>query len=406
MSENDSNDDIGYVTDNTAIATRGLLILYSVTGGRVSYESFANTARALSLPQTYVPDIRRLQDSFAIAKNNLDGMALPTLEAADGWDGSVQRQVKVVRLQRSNEYVVQVESRGRARGKNHVESENVYRLEFTPPEDFDIVEWREEYMAAIWDAESETEPDMTVMRQCLSVTPYWEDSEIDPMLMARIAQALMQEYEIVATSIDQKMLRDRIVRVLSSELGALPFRSGQGAYFLARPQDEEASNQQLQTLERYSALLNAFGTANMLSGNAGENNWFDENGRPRDWHRPGTNLRIMGYIDNERQMGYIRSDIQTNIGREIAEYQQKLMEVAQSFNEDKIDAFNKRLDSITSARTVLSERLSHLTAAFGEVEMRTELYQDVAAGINEACNRISAVNSSVAGRLLGLTTIE
>ena len=45
MSENES--EYGYVTENSSIPTTGHLVLYSVTGGRVSYASFAEQAKAL-----------------------------------------------------------------------------------------------------------------------------------------------------------------------------------------------------------------------------------------------------------------------------------------------------------------------------------------------------------------------
>jgi len=406
MSENDSNDDIGYVTENTEMATRGLLVLYSVTGGRVLYDNYASLAQELELGRAFVPDIRRLRDSFAIAKNNLDGLDLPTLEVAEGWDGTVQRSVKITSLKRSNEYVVQIECRGRSRGKNHVERQNMFRLEFSPPEEFDERAWREGYINQVWnEVEEDDRVSTDSLAGCLSVTPYWDDSDIDALLLGRIVSTLNEEFAIVAVSIDQKMLRDRVVRVLSSELGGLPFRSGQGAYYLVRPNDEEAATAQLTTLENYSRLLEAFGNANALVGENAESNWFGEDGRPRNWHRPQTNLRIMGYIDNERQMSYIRRDIETNIGREIGEYQQKLMEVARSFDDEKVEAFGRRLDAMRGTRAELLSRLSSLSSAVGGVNPSLSLYRDVSDGINEAVTRISGSNSAIASRLAALSDL-
>ena len=52
MSENES--EYGYVTENSNIPTTGHLVLYSVTGGRVSYASFAEQAKELELPRHIV----------------------------------------------------------------------------------------------------------------------------------------------------------------------------------------------------------------------------------------------------------------------------------------------------------------------------------------------------------------
>ena len=46
-----------------------------------------------------------------------------------------------------------------------------------------------------------------------------------------------------------------------------------------------------------------------------------ENGAPRKWYRQKSNLRVMGYIDNERQLEYIKDDIQNALSLEVTEYQ-------------------------------------------------------------------------------------
>lgn len=409
MSENES--EYGYVTENSNIPTTGHLVLYSVTGGRVSYASFAEQAKELELPRNFVPSLRKLFYAFANAKNNLDGLGLPALEVSDDWDGVVDRKVKVLSLEKNREYVVQIESRGRARGKKHVSAQNMFRLEFTPPENFDVGLWSEDYMANIWKDDEEGEENSTEaaqasvsqIRECISVTPYWDDSEIDAALFARITASLMDEFETVATTIDAKMLRDKIVKVLQSELGGLPFRSGQGAWFIPKYNDDESY---LETLENYSRLLASFGNANTLTRPTGSANWLGDDGKPRDWHRSSTNLRIMGYIDNERQMSYLRRDIETNLGREIGEYQHKLMEVANNFNDEKIEQFEERLDAISGLRSGLASRLANLTAMVGEVNLNTDMFSDVQEGLAAGTSRIRSVRSSVADRVLALSRFE
>lgn len=344
--------------------------------------------------------------AFATAKDNINQSSLPRLETAEGWDGVVDRKLKVVPLRKGHEYVVQIENRGRMRGKNHVNSVNMFRLEFSPPEDMDINAWRDDYMNVVWnegEVEKTAEELVEELRSCISVTGYWEETDIDPILYARISAAVIEEFLVSAVSVDGKLLRDKILNVISGELGGLPYRSGQGAWFIPKYDDDESY---LETLENYSTLLDYFGSANALTGNPSENNWLGSNGKPRDWHKARTNLRIMGYIDNERQMSYIRQDIQTNIGREIGEYQQKLMEVAASFNEDKIDEFEKKLDSIQGVRSSVRTRLSNLTKLVGEVDLNTDVYSDLQQGIDEGISRIRGVRSTVADRVLALSRIQ
>ena len=414
MSENDS--EYGYVTENSNVPTTGHLVLYSVTGGRVTYRSFAERAQELGLPRTFLPSIRKLNNAFAIAKDQIDGLRLPALQVAEGWDGVVNRKVKVMSLKKSHEYVVQIECRGRARGKMHIELINMFRLEFSPPTDFNVAKWSQDYMNNIWpeetmpETEDETEDETEVtaapvdensIRECISVTPYWDDSDIDVALYGRITASLMAEFVTVATCIDSKMLRDRIVKVLQNELGGLPFRSGQGAWFIPKYGDDETY---LETLENYSRLLESFGNVNTLTRTPGEANWLGDDGKPRDWHRPATNLRIMGYIDNERQMSYLRRDIETNVGREIGEYQHKLMEVANNFNDEKIEEFEERLDAISGLRSSLVSRLANLTNMVGgELNLNTDAFSDVQENLNNSATRVRAVRSAVADRVLALS---
>jgi len=405
MSENES--EYGYVTENRDIPTTGHLVLYSVIGGRVSYQSFVNLAQEVGLSRDLLPSIRKLYNAFAVAKDNINGMNLDVLQVAEGWDGMVGRKLKVIPLRIGYEYVVQVEMRGRMRGKNHVNTVNMFRLEFNPPEDMDVSTWRNNFMDVVWGEEIEedaktAEELVSELRRCVTVTGYWEETNFDPILFARISQTLIEEFVISATSIDGKLLRDKVLSVLSRQLGGLPYRSGQGAWFIPKYNDDDSY---LDVLENYSRLLDYFGNANSLSGNPSESNWFGEDGKPRDWHRPKTNLRIMGYIDNERQMGYLREDIETNIGREIGEYQQKLMEVAGGFNEDKIEQFEERLNAIQGMRSSLQTRLSNLTNLVGTVNLSTDIYSDIQSNLDSRLERIRAVRSSVADRLLSLSRI-
>lgn len=406
MSEEKQTSEEGYVIEgNSTIATKGHLVLYSVTGGRVTYESFVNNARSLGLTEEFVPPIRKLHDSFAYARRNIEGMTLPQLEILDGWDGVVRRELNVIALKKGSEYVVRVKHTGRSRGKNHTSTNNLLRLEFNPPADFDVNAWRNTYIENVWDGNIEqANQTLQQLNACVQVSPYWEETEVDGMLYASISSALVEEFKNVAISIDAKMLRDRIVNVLQAQLGGLPFRSGQGAFFIPKYGDNDSY---LRTLENYSNLLGAFGSANALTGSPSQNNWYDANGKPRDWHRRTTNLRIMGYIDNARQMEYIRNDIQGNLSREIAEYQEKILKTAETFNEDNIEAFERKLESIQGTRSDILSKLSNLGQMLGgNIEVQTEPFADISSGLNDRLNAIRPIKSSIADRLMNLSMLS
>ena len=213
----------------------------------------------------------------------------------------------------------------------------------------------------------------------------------------------MTEFVTVATSIDAKMLRDRVVKVLKDELGGLSYKSGQGAWFIPKYNDDDSY---LETLRSYSQLLETFGNVNSLSRPTGEANWFGDDGKPLEWHRPQTNLRILGYIDDEEAIDYIRKDIETNLGREIGEYQQKLMEVANNFNEEKIEQFEQRLDAISGMREGLMNRLNNLTSVVKTINLDTNLFTDVQNGLQRSSGRIRSIRSTAADRLAALSRLD
>ena len=404
MSDNESNNDYSYVTNNVQMARSGHLVLYTVVGGRVLYAPWATQARELGLERDFLPRLRRLNDAFAVAKDNLNNTTLPALDALEGWEGRVDRKLKIARLRRGHEYVVQVEMRGRMRGKNHVESVNMFRLSYQPPEDFNANLWVENYMNSVWDEDNALPVETNALRQCIEIEPYWEDSTIDPVLLQRTIQTMMSEFEIVATSVDAQMLTRKIRNVLENDLGALPFQSGQGAFFVPM---HDGDNSYLSTLERYSELMESFGNANALTGDPSENDWFGSDGRPLGWSRRRTNLRIMGYIDDERQMSYIKQDIETNIGREIAEYHQQLMEVTQGFNEDNIKSFERRLQTMQARKETLSTRLKNFSSVVGgDINLNTNMFKDVSVTIGRNVSRIRSVQSAAAQSIMDLAKIE
>ena len=375
MSE-ESNTSEGFVIEgNIDVAVKGHLALYSIVGGRIGYLPYATRAQELGLSERYVPAPRKAQDAFARAKDVLHNMSVPTLDTLEGWDGPVARKIVVKPLKKGSEYAVSIEHSGRSRGRRHKAMQNLFRISFDPPNGINPDQIIDQFRRSCWDEEVDA-PDLETLRQCVTTSTYWEDQVIeDPLLLARLQGQVLTEFINIITSIDSIMLRNDIRKTLMS-LGGLPFKSGAGAWFIPKYSDED---EHLTTLENYANLLTHFGNHNALSGSKRQENWFGENGAPRKWYRQKTNLRVMGYIDNERQLQYIKDDIQNALSLEIAEYQEKLLNIANDFNKDKISSFNKKLEALQVERADLQGRLNNLSALVGGVNISTEAFSDVSS---------------------------
>lgn len=401
MSDKNKSENDGYVIEgNMEVAVKGHLVLYSVIGGRINYGEYSTRAQQQGLGKEYVPLPRRPKDAFAISKDILQNMQLPRLTEMEGWGSAVERRIIVKPLKKGNEYAVQLELSGTMRSRRHKEVQNLYRIRFQTPEDFDATQWWKDYSNSFWDEEVE-QPSDEQLRNCVEVIPYWEDQAIDNIeLFMEITTALLNEFVAVSTSVDATMLRSSVTKTLTT-LGGLPFKSGSGAWFIPSITEE---NTHLDTLENYSSLLNYFGDRNALNRETTPT-YFDDNGKPRKWYRQQSNLRVMGYIDNERQLEYIRNDIQNALSNEIADYQVKLLELSNNFNDEKIEEFEERLNLVHTERQDLLDRLSNLSSIVGDITI-PEQFPDIAEEFSGRLSTIGEVSDSVTVRLRGLMNLN
>jgi len=399
MSENTSE---GFVIEGELnVAVKGHLALYSIVGGRIGYAAYAQRAQELELSERYVPRPRKAKDAFARAKDVLHNMSVPTLDTLEGWDGVVQRKIVVKPLKKGNEYAVSIEHSGRSRGRRHKAVQNLFRISFQPPEGVNPDEVIDQFRQSCWNDEVEA-PDLTTLRRCVTTSTYWEDQVIDdPMLLARLQTMVLDEFINTISSIDSTMLRNDVRSTLMS-LGGLPFKSGAGAWFIPSYSEE---NEHLTTLENYANLLTYFGNHNALSGSKSQETWLDSTGAPRKWYRQKSNLRVMGYIDNARQLEYIKDDIQNSLSLEVAEYQEKLLNVAKDFNGTKVKAFDAKLDALTTERQDLKDRLQNLSSLVGGVEISFDPFSDISSEFEGRLGVIGEENS-VTTRLRGLMSLS
>lgn len=399
MSENTSE---GFVIEGDLnVAVKGHLALYSIVGGRMGYQPYAARAQELGLSERYVPKPRKAKDAFARAKDVLHNMTVPTLDTLEGWDGVVQRKIIVKPLKKGNEYAVSIELSGRSRGRRHKAMQNLFRISFDPPKGVNPDTVIDQFRRSCWDAEVES-PDLNTLRRCVTTTPYWEDQVIDdPVLLARLQTMVLDEFINTISSIDSTMLRNDVRQTLMS-LGGLPFKSGAGAWFIPSYSDD---HEHLDTLENYANLLTYFGNHNALSGSRSQETWYGENGAPRKWYRQKSNLRVMGYIDNERQLEYIKDDIQNALSLEVAEYQVKLLNIAKDFNGDKVKVFNEKLDNLSTERQDLKARLDNLSSLVGGVDISFDPFSDISSEFEGRLGVIGEENA-VSTRLRGLMSLN
>ena len=113
----------------------------------------------------------------------------------------------------------------------------------------------------------------------------------------------------------------------------------------------------------------------------------------------------MGYIDNERQLEYIRNDIQNALSNEIADYQVKLLELSNNFNDEKIEEFEERLNQVHTERQDLLDRLSNLSSIVGDITI-PEQFPDIAEEFSGRLSTIGEVSDSVTVRLRGLMNLN
>ena len=96
-----------------------------------------------------------------------------------------------------------------------------------------------------------------------------------------------------------------------------------------------------------------------------------------------SNLRILGYLDGERELEYIRSDIGDTLSMECGQYWAQVVKTAEAFNEENVEAFEKKLSELQVRRDGLRTRIASITKSIGgNVEVRGELPPDLDRRLN------------------------
>lgn len=409
MSENENIiEQTGQVVQGELLRTmdvRGYLVFMTVAEGRVPYSALVRVARDVGLGRAYVPSLRDLSGSFTVARKRLDGMPMPILAELEGWDGQVKQTLRCKPLVggATREYQVSIESEGRMRGKAHRELQNILRLHYEVPEDFSPTAWVRDYEDALWTDEEVIEPDPSAIRACVRMEPYWENESYDIEMVQRILNLMMDEFCTIATSIDDVALRYQYRRILTNGLRGIHFGAGKGVWFIPN----EANLGVLDTLVNTSALFREFRSRNRTQNEEELMNYINPNtNKPYHHFRDRTNLRILGFVDEDRALEYLRDDLQSAVSQLIAEYQHDLVKVAEGFNEDKVDTFRDRLDVMRNRRTDTIERINAISPLVEGIDKGVLAFPDVTARFESRLSTISHVNNDVTNQLRDLMTLE
>lgn len=377
------SENTGYVVEGRlSEATRGYLVLWSIGSALLPYSEFAETARARGLDRSMLPSLRKPRAAFAYSKDVIQGIRLETLSELEGWDGLVSQQIKVNVLRKRDEYQISILRKGRMRGKKHSESIPVMRMSWSPPEGFNAQQWIVDYENSFWDDET-MRPRIEEINQCVSVEPYWDETEIDAGTLLNLRNRVESAFRSYATGVDSDMLRRSTAKAMEG-LGAVAFLSGRGVSYVAKEVNGEET---LPTLEAFSEIISVFSRRE----NSIDGDYYDADGNVRVSSIRKSNLRILGYLDGERELEYIRSDIGDTLSMECGQYWAQVVKTAEAFNDENVEAFEKKLSELQVKRDGLRTRIASITESIGGgVNVRGELPPDLDRRLNLRVQGITA----------------
>jgi|TARA_B110001454_G_scaffold210490_1_gene225065 hypothetical protein len=407
---NENENQEGYAVEgNLKKATKGYILFSSISSGWMRYEAMTEVAKTNSLARNQIPQLRTAKNAFAMSMQTLHNRALDNLMEAEGWDGPVKQSLQTTFLKRGNEYQVSIKREGMMNGKLHKESIPIVRLVFSPPENFNHRAWVENYMRSFWDEKymkkiadgEEQRPEIANITRCINLETYWEETRVDPLIMNNIRQRVVQAFQNSVVSIDGEMLRTSVEKIVKSELNGINFLAGKGAMYVPSKVNEKETSE---TLDALANLVDSFKSGANIQRD--ENNYYDEDGNaiPRDKRQ--TQFRYLGYLEGARELRYIREDIGATLSQEIAEYNEKLIKVTESFNEEKVESFEKSLEQVDDLRKKLNGRIANICSVVGGDVPITTSYNDLNSKLSKRIANIPVEHNAVAKRVRNLAHFD
>jgi len=410
MTENTENQ--GYVVEGKMTElTKGFLVLWTIRSGQMSYENMVRIAKANSLTKNQIPELRTAKNAFAVSKDVLKGMKLDTLLTLEGWDGQVKQSIDVKPLKRGLEYQILIIREGMMNGKLHKDAIPVVRLQFAPPKDFNYRAWVTNYMRSFWDEQyiarirsgEDEAPQISQITRCITQVPYWDDTRVDPVLMMNIRERVVQAFQTSVIGVDEEMLKAQFLRVLKNDLNGINFHAGRAAIYVPAEVDGKKTSE---TLDSLANLIASFAAGANVE--ATTENYYDDDGNPvnRGIQRQ-TAFRYLGYLSGSRELEYIRQDIGDQLSKEVSEYHAELTKLVDSFDEDKVEQFEKKVAAVSDRRKKLDSRIANIsTVVDGSIPMKTTMYKDVNKRFSSRIAAIPQANSAIAKKLKSLASFD
>ena len=395
------------------------LVWYSFRRGGVSYDELVEEAHNRGWRSEDLPEMRRLQTAFVKAKDTLNGLesmvGISRLEALEGWDGQVSQQIKVVVLQKNLEYQVSLRREGRVEGKLHVENHPVLRLLWSPPTDFDHVAWRTNYMERVWARYQEPEDgEETVeevsddalsldrLNECIEVTAYWDETDVDPMFIATIIANVRTAFRREALLINEESLKKKVESVVTGQLRGIPYRQQKSMYAIPRQIEIDGEMEStLPIIQRLDELVEFFTNHNPTRVDWGDMTLPRGQRRVRGQPR-NTAFNYLQVLRGERELRYLRESVVAEERQQRAEVYDRLLRAAESFNDQSTEDFVEHVSAIAAEyREESMGRISFLPdddTAYDDID--DDIYQPFTEQLESRINVISENNEAVATALL------
>ena len=80
-----TNENHGYAVEGKLMeSAKGYLVLWSINAGSMQYSDLVTVAKSNGLTQGQIPKLRTAKNAFAVAKDAMIGLSLPTLLELEG----------------------------------------------------------------------------------------------------------------------------------------------------------------------------------------------------------------------------------------------------------------------------------------------------------------------------------
>jgi len=411
---NNNNEQQGIVREGTEDHESILawLVWYSFRQGSMTYDVLVAEAQRLGWNREDLPVMRRLQSSFTKAKDVLNGFesmaGISRLELLDGWDGQVTQQIKVVVLQKNLEYQVSLRREGRREGKRHIENHPVLRLRWSPPTNFRHTQWVSNYMDAVWarydndSDETREEVSLDRLNECIEVEPYWDSTEVDPMFIATIVAQIRGEFRRQAVLINEDSLKKKVASVVTGQLRGIPYRQQKSMYAVPRQIEVNGEMEStLPTIRQLDELVRFFTTHNPTAVNWGDMSLQPSQRRVREQPR-NTAFNYLQMLRGERELNYLRESVVAEERQERAGVYDRLLRVAEGFNDQSTEEFVAHVSSI--AADYQSESMGRISflpdddTVYDDID--DAIYAPLTTQLESRINVITEDNETVATALL------